>query len=587
MPLSLEQKRRLVDLLLATPPASLFNGRTVLLGEAGRLSLQRDEGSARLDLEGIVQQLGKLSADDALAELVENAIGHVPGTTVARELEGLLRSMKRSPARPSVTGQGAATPEDAGGRIAASTPAPPGAAPAPASLAEAEGTVASRGRAGKDERVTSARDRHTVGPDELLQQMRAEDGLYVLGCFERRVTLASQQVRALNLVYALHERRIVPTNGAILVVGGGVAGMTAAAGAARLGYKVTLVEQRDELLPLLRGNAKRWLHPRVYDWPEPDAEHPEADVPVLPWRAAPAGEVVEQLERQWKALPELPRIEVLLSARVVDLGQGAPRRVSLNAPGLKRREVAAVILAVGFGLERRVEGVDFVSYWDDDNLDQSPRRSPARYFISGTGDGGLIDAVRARLRGFRHDRLLADFVGAEELGSVRQALLDIEHEAVAREIRSAGSARDHLYDAYEGLGEKYADVLDASVDAAIRERLRNDVTVVLGGLESVPFSLGASMLSRFLVSRLLFAFGLAYHPGGFSRISRAPDGYEVQFQLGGPERFDRVICRHGPQAAIERAFPPIWEKCVQPMRAFASLDQTRWPIYKRAYERAP
>lgn len=39
----------------------------------------------------------------------------------------------------------------------------------------------------------------------VLQHMRVpgERAVYVLGSFERRITLYSQQVRALNLVYAL------------------------------------------------------------------------------------------------------------------------------------------------------------------------------------------------------------------------------------------------------------------------------------------------------------------------------------------------------------------------------------------------
>lgn len=90
MSLTREQRRKLVELLLATPPASSFTGRTALLGDARDLALNRDQGNARLDLDGIVQQLDQLRADHELRSLIENAIEYVRGTPVAASLEALL-----------------------------------------------------------------------------------------------------------------------------------------------------------------------------------------------------------------------------------------------------------------------------------------------------------------------------------------------------------------------------------------------------------------------------------------------------------------------------------------------------------------
>jgi len=408
--------------------------------------------------------------------------------------------------------------------------------------------------------------------------MRVEDGLFVLGCFERRVTFASQQVRALNLVYALHERRLLPHDGAIAVVGGGVAGMTAAAAAARLGYDVTLLEQGETLLPLLAGNTKRWIHPHVYDWPD-DSRLPEqeeerdwAQVPLLRWKAAPAGDVARQIKAQWDALPERERIRVCQNVKGIDLGHGSPRDVSWNAPGFNHGAFAVVILAVGFGLEQRVEGIDFVSYWDDDNLDKTPLGS-ANYLISGTGDGGLIDVVRARLNDFRHDEVLETFVGDASLGPVKEELLTIEREARDRERVRAGSSSAYLYEAYKKLSAP-------TVDAAIEHRLRKSMTVTLNGIDKFPFSLDASILNRFLVSRLIFRFGLAYRHGKLEPAKKTGACWEVRFPTGKPEVFDRIIWRHGPKpAALEEGFPQVWEKCANKSQARAVLDQTRWPIY--------
>lgn len=118
--------------------------------------------------------------------------------------------------------------------------------------------------------------------------------VYVLGCFERRVTIYSQQVRALNLIYALHKAKsnFGPST-RVAVIGGGVAGLTVAAAAAYRRCRVHLLERKPQLLHLLEGNYTRWVHPHIYDWPFPGAENPWADLPILDWRAASAGEVAD------------------------------------------------------------------------------------------------------------------------------------------------------------------------------------------------------------------------------------------------------------------------------------------------------
>ena len=95
----------------------------------------------------------------------------------------------------------------------------------------------------------------SISAEDVVQHMEVpgDSGLYVLGCFERRVTLLSQQVRALNLVYALCETGRLQEGSNLLVVGGGAAGMTVAVAAARRGCQVTLLEKAPVLLPLFRS----------------------------------------------------------------------------------------------------------------------------------------------------------------------------------------------------------------------------------------------------------------------------------------------------------------------------------------------
>jgi hypothetical protein len=95
MKLTNEQRDRLVKLVLKTPPAKTFAGRTTLLGDAHGLALDRSETNQRTDPELIVQQLVDMRADDVLSHLIEQALTYVKGTDIGDELERLLDIVKR------------------------------------------------------------------------------------------------------------------------------------------------------------------------------------------------------------------------------------------------------------------------------------------------------------------------------------------------------------------------------------------------------------------------------------------------------------------------------------------------------------
>ncbi len=417
----------------------------------------------------------------------------------------------------------------------------------------------------------------TLPPDQVIRHMEVpgEPGLYVIGCFERRVTLYSQQVRALNLVYALHEEKRLRPGDEVAVVGGGAAGMTAAAGAATLGYKVTLLEKGSVLLPLLRGNHIRWVYPHLYDWPAEGSDRLDAGLPLLDWRAALAYRVADQLDEAWRKLRHLSRIEVVHNVRSIDLDVGSPRRVTWNPrPARPPGKFAAVILAVGFGLERTVKSTPWLSYWDDDRLHQPTRREGrARHLVSGCGDGGLIDLIRVCVRDFRHETLIDKFL-APVPRSLQEKLLGIDEEARLQKDPSV-----YLDEQYQALA------VPEAVDAAFGE-LRADTEAVLNGREASALTLGASILNRFLASRLLNHFGIDYRRGEIS-VRRLKGRHAVTIGKDEPEVFDHVTCRHGTgPSALEKSFRGVWEKC-GPMQARSALDQTRWPIYGKAFDLGP
>ena len=65
------------------------------------------------------------------------------------------------------------------------------------------------------------------------------DGFYVLGSFARSVTVYSQQVRAIGLIDAMLGLGKLRHDSKVAVIGGGIAGTTAAAALVKVGVAVT------------------------------------------------------------------------------------------------------------------------------------------------------------------------------------------------------------------------------------------------------------------------------------------------------------------------------------------------------------
>lgn len=418
-----------------------------------------------------------------------------------------------------------------------------------------------------------------LAPHQLLQHMEvpAHRGIFIVGSFERRVTLYSQQVRALNLAWSLFAlKRLLPKD-RVLVVGGGAAGLTFAAGAARLGARLTVLERSDELLPLFDGNHTRWLHPHIYDWPRPGAENPRAQLPVMDWSADTAGKVASELRARWEPLRERHGIQVHTQARNITYAPPSsrpPHDFTWQARHHESGDFAAVVFAVGFGQERALSQVESTPYWRDDGLHQSV--TPVRRFlVSGTGDGGLVELLRLRLRGFRHDRLVEDLLSGPELDDTKAKILRIE-EDLERDV--LGGPKE-LTRRYQALG------MPGMFARKLHERLRTDTYVVLNGREPSPLSQNACALNRFLTACLLEE-GLEYHPGSIV-AERAGGGYRVTFDGGTTESFDQVIVRHGPESSLTRDFPWLRE-AAQALSSRNVLDQTRerlWP--EEAFSEAP
>ena len=80
-----------------------------------------------------------------------------------------------------------------------------------------------------------------------------KDRVFVLGSYDRRVTIYNQQVRALNLVHGLCESELVGDESSVAVVGAGIGGLTVAAGLASKGISVSVLEAAASPLWLFQG----------------------------------------------------------------------------------------------------------------------------------------------------------------------------------------------------------------------------------------------------------------------------------------------------------------------------------------------
>ena len=325
--------------------------------------------------------------------------------------------------------------------------------------------------------------------------------VFVLGCFEQRVTVYSQQVRALNLVDAILSQGLVrPNGGRVAIVGGGVAGMTSAVAFAKAAPELgslDLFELRPSTLDFQRS-SRRFLHPHFYDWPTHGWDQSDAGLPIMNWQAGPAGEVEKVLSAQFEQAHSTSKLAVHCDHKVTEIksSERGPVRVVTNTGTVANRIYDVVILAIGFGLERFL-GTETESYWTPTAL-SAPILANVRdplIFISGNGDGGLVDFLMAAFNSYEHSDICKLLV-EQDLGPALAELDAIEHEAWA-----PGADIDLLAE----YRVRVLPLVPPDVWSAIHERLRPNVRICLHTKETRLFRRATALHNRFTVFLVLEA----------------------------------------------------------------------------------
>lgn len=342
-------------------------------------------------------------------------------------------------------------------------------------------------------------------PAEVIAgcQATTTGSLYIVGCLERRVTLYSQQVRALNLVHALIETGKLTATTKIAVVGAGAAGLTAAAAVVRAFPDIRnldVYERMPELLHLQTASHSRSLHPHLYDWPAPGALHPRADLPLLDWSAGPASRVAESLLTDFEQITGSSRLRTLTQHTVerIDEFPSGGCRLRIANVGVAGPQYDLCLLTIGYGMERLIEGGENVSYWNPSDWEGPLRGAQDRFtlFVSGNGDGGLVDFLLAAFDGRTHSDILSLVTERSDLGPVVEELLKIESEAWA-------SPTDIDLDA--AYNTRLTSLLPTGLLGTIADALRPNASVTLHTRNPRLFRKDTAILNRFLVFLALAA----------------------------------------------------------------------------------
>ncbi len=375
-----------------------------------------------------------------------------------------------------------------------------------------------------------------------------EEGLYIVGSFAKSVTVYSQQVRALNLIDAMCGMGKLRRSSRVAIIGGGIAGLTAAAALVQMGVSVDVFEKEADVIPLQRNSSKRYLHPRVYDWPLTAIDDQDAQLPVLSWQAGAASAVAANMQAAWATVVASAsgHAKVHTGAPVTSLARmNAQWRIAAREGS---GDFDVVLVCVGFGVEE--DSDHSLKYWSELRVDD-PETHRQRWLVSGAGDGALTDVIRLCIRNFDHGQVLHE-VEKTQAASGRKNV-DIIRENLAKgavgEALFAGVDADAIAEKLALRGDLDGKAIEAGVDAVAFNASREEVF----GAPGRPAR--SSVLNRTLVWVLVQRGKVELVPGRIRPRDIAGHRGELQVPFSSPDStrtYYDVLLRHGPAGPFGR-----------------------------------
>jgi len=271
------------------------------------------------------------------------------------------------------------------------------------------------------------------------------------------VSMRDQVVRARLLVRDLKLSKLKCDR--ILIVGAGIAGISAAAAAAAQGVEALVVDTNSEPMALQGSVTSRWVGPFMYEWPlvhsgnqDYPPNHPSFwDVPdrdTPSWSQTDpvpssvlSGDVRTWLTKYlggvWKSPRKRPRFLMSVNGSQVSHyvkkvftpgGTNAATFIGtswpLGGPSAVAFEPDYILLAAGMGredVELTKGGFSGVPFWSNDDLKDTVVQRQ-RMAVFGGGDGALQDVFRA-LTSFDHPLSLMKQLQVGASGQALQQLI--------------------------------------------------------------------------------------------------------------------------------------------------------------------
>lgn len=471
-----------------------------------------------------------------------------------------------------------------------------------------------------------------LSPRQILQHMevplkgvdhpwRDANGLFLLGCLEPvRITLIAQQIRALNLVYALICERRIQRGSRITVLGAGAAGLAAARAASHFGCEVTVLEQRacpmSVFCPTNDGNRRRYVHPNLDRWPEEGCFVDKADLPFFKWKAGDPHSIKQAIMEELKGHPGIrvyvnvratirPTIqekwEVDFTGSLWNFDKDSRYPTGHEDAQTEKADLAFLSLGFGFDGKSNFQGPSQLhtkGYWENDEgvwgelCRGNARSNPL--LISGDGDGALIDAVCACLARFssipisdhkEHEAAVNILRNWDILPELKDELLKIEE--LIRKGRMSASELKYAYDdllrikgARESLGN-----LDKKLGLSGNSGRNGEVILATPTFDL--FQPRTFAINRFLVWRCNATGHLRHRKGKLVVTGKSlrlfddrPDG------IGGSDDLNfetHCIIRHGAVKAFRSQYEAIADICEKKIAPKNELDQTRIPFWPQGF----